>query len=254
VPLVLPVVLALIGLVALLLAVALLPHRGNVNSPPAVHFSVTSDVPVGLVSYYVERESANRSRITVKSDVFSGGLTKKPSAPASFLVFLPRGSRPVDCPSASCVHVASSYSWLQRVSYSTDSLDAQISFEVQGADFGYMANGVNAAVALPEFSYDGPESPNLEVQMHVDMGHASRYDWQSLPASYVRDGNAVWDAHLVDGRSESRNAIGIDHAAAEGDDRRTFVAGAVVGVAGGALIGALQEALHLLPTRRRASA
>ena len=49
---------------------------------------------------------------------------------------------------------------------------------------------------------------------------------------------------MTGGRIPGRAAVGINHAEQTTDDNKTFVAGALIGLAGGALLSAVQEALH----------
>jgi hypothetical protein len=46
------------------------------------------------------------------------------------------------------------------------------------------------------------------------------------------------------GITSGRIATGVNHLAQAADDHRTFFAGALLGLAGGALLSAVQEALH----------
>ena len=57
--------------------------------------------------------------------------------------------------------------------------------------------------------------------------------------------------HVIDGQGAEKCAlscseiVGTDHLSQKSDDHNTFLAGALVGVGGGAIIGAIQEGLHL---------
>ena len=78
------------------------------------------------------------------------------------------------------------------------------------------------------------------------------YDWSSFPTSAINNSDAAWTiatTSSVSGRqavasTPGRVAVGINHARQASDNDKTFVAGALLGLAGGAILSAVQEALH----------
>jgi hypothetical protein len=58
------------------------------------------------------------------------------------------------------------------------------------------------------------------------------------------NGFVIWAEDFSDGDTQSRVASGIDHDAQAHDDLMIFLAGAVVALAGAAMLAAIQEALH----------
>jgi hypothetical protein len=56
---------------------------------------------------------------------------------------------------------------------------------------------------------------------------------------------AQWQQDVASGDTPGRVAVGINHSAQTRDDIKIFIAGALLGIAGGAIIAAVQEAMHL---------
>jgi hypothetical protein len=76
------------------------------------------------------------------------------------------------------------------------------------------------------------------------------YDWSSDPPATLSNSGAAWTEAALPGRiydcgeRAGRVASGINHTAQANDDTKTFIAGALLGLAGGALLSAVQDALH----------
>lgn len=58
------------------------------------------------------------------------------------------------------------------------------------------------------------------------------------------NGFVAWAEDSSDGGTQSRVASGVNHDAQAHDDLMIFLAGAVVALAGAAVLAAIQEALH----------
>jgi hypothetical protein len=105
------------------------------------------------------------------------------------------------------------------------------------------ANGVNASAAIPEVLYGGLGQPILVVS--YQLRSASSYDWSASPTGAVSSTTAGWQQDLASGDTPGRTAVGVNHSARTDHDIKIFIAGALLGVAGGAVIGAVQETMHL---------
>ena len=105
------------------------------------------------------------------------------------------------------------------------------------------SNGVNASAAIPEVLYRGLGQPILLTLYHLRS--ASSYDWSASPVAAVTSATAQWQQDVVSGDTPGRAAVGVDHSAQTRDDIKIFIAGALLGIAGGAIIAAVQEAMHL---------
>ena len=161
---------------------------------------------------------------------------------AKATVFPPLGISFRTCPSP-CEFVPSEKlsSWSKPLILEKNGY-AVISYFVKANHFGVTYNGVTASAAMPEVYYKGPGTPNLLTQYGIPS--ASSYDWSSFPPLYANGIFASWEEPVTGGRIPGRAAVGINHAEQTTDDNKTFVAGALIGLAGGALLSAVQEALH----------
>lgn len=112
--------------------------------------------------------------------------------------------------------------------------------------FGVTFNGINASASNPEILYQGigkgTGTPLLFVVYHFPS--ASSYDWSSYPALWASKSAAAWQEAVNHGDTATRTAVDIDHARRASDNNKTFFAGALLGLAGGAILSAVQEALH----------
>jgi hypothetical protein len=116
---------------------------------------------------------------------------------------------------------------------------------IQGQGFGYATNRTEELVELPDVYINHPENFPLNIT-YEGLPSPQRYDWSSLPPSVETKSYSEWTEEVVGGYQSPKIAVGIDHSAQDHENTDTFLAGAIVGVAGAALIGALQEFLHLL--------
>jgi hypothetical protein len=139
------------------------------------------------------------------------------SAPSEFLPSLPSG----------------------KLAAATLSLDAP--------DLMVAGNGESISGNLPKLLWgDYPPPTNPPVVLLYELPDASSYQWSgaSLPSNYPED-KVVWNASPYNvGGSQ---IIAVNANAQSSDATRTFFAGAIVGIAGAALIGGIQELLHVHP-------
>jgi len=120
--------------------------------------------------------------------------------------------------------------------------EAHLNLLVKASSYGAIYNGVTASVAIPEIYYHGGGTPTFLIIFAIPS--ASSYDWSSYPPFTVDQSSATWDEELNNGVTPARVAVGLNPAAQESKDRLTFIAGALLGLGGGALLSAVQEALH----------
>lgn len=128
------------------------------------------------------------------------------------------------------------------------SFQGRVFFTVNVADFGMSFNGITAAAAIPKIGYIGAGTPIVSV--YYPIPSASSYDWSSFPATTVTNSYAMWTIAVAKIGAQAlpftrgQVAFGINHARQATDSKKTFVAGALLGLAGGAILSAVQEALH----------
>jgi hypothetical protein len=88
------------------------------------------------------------------------------------------------------------------------------------------------------------------VSLQYNISSANTYDWSSTPPVELTNSRAVWAEQvspgtaLAPGFAQPRVASGINHAAETHDSNLILAAGVLFGLAGGALVAAVQEALH----------
>jgi hypothetical protein len=103
------------------------------------------------------------------------------------------------------------------------------------------SDGVNASAAIPEILYGAGGQPKLLTLYHLPS--ASSYDWSGSQTALVTSATAQWQTDVVSDDTPGQATVGVDHAAQQHDDIKIFIAGALLGIAGGAIIAAVQEAL-----------
>jgi hypothetical protein len=238
-----PIVLALIGVVLFLVAIALYSSPGELPTPPYATVGVVSLRPIGDIIYAAQQVSPSIAMVTIKVDLPGG--TANPTAGteiAKAVFFPPIGIKFQTC-SSPCESAPDGMemSWAKPLILEKNDY-AEATYFVKDNDFGLTYNGIDASAAIPEVYYKGPGTPTLQAQ--YDIPSASSYDWSSFPALYANDIFATWEEPVANGRVPGRAAVGINHAEQASDDNKTFFAGALIGLAGGALLSAVQEALH----------
>jgi hypothetical protein len=250
--------LAVIGCGLLSLALALLATSGDDQQPtaPQAFVSIYSFVPLNGLYYTVNRLSASTFLLNISMQTFN-----RTSSSDSFLtlqVILPPGWKFGSCSSAAadCVGRPAytvnpdgtpgmSATWQLNFVASQGSSSVEVQVPVFGRNFGYDVSSSEESVALPSVYADQP-SANFPLNVtYQNIPTAQRYDWSSFPPSVETDSYSEWTEEVAGEYQSPRIAVGIDHGAQEQQNNHIFLAGAAVGVGGGALIGALQEALHL---------
>jgi hypothetical protein len=121
-------------------------------------------------------------------------------------------------------------------------------FDIKGS-FGVAANGATAAVTFPEVDWNGTRP--TEIDLSYPVPSAPSYDWSSYPATSLTNSTAVWtepptslDVLRLTATTPSKVVTGVNHAAQQRDSNLTLLAGILFGIGGGALVAAVQEALH----------
>jgi hypothetical protein len=127
---------------------------------------------------------------------------------------------------------------------------ARAYFQIQTRNFNTTvnSNGVTASAAIPEVTYQGGGNPTILTI--YDFPSADKYDWSSFPPVVTYPDEAQWQEVQAIEVTPSRIAVGINHDGKSYDDFKLFIAGALVGIGGGALVAAFQEALHDGKTKR----
>jgi hypothetical protein len=109
--------------------------------------------------------------------------------------------------------------------------------------------GVTASAAIPEIQLYNPTGKSTVtaqsyLAVDVKLPSASTYDWSSLPPLNATKDSVTWITPLVSHNTPGRVAVGIDYSRQASDSNATFIAGALLGLAGAAFLSAVQEALR----------
>jgi hypothetical protein len=245
-------------LVAIVLGVLsyVIPPSGSSPATPASLGLVVLPTTSQIVDINVdESQSSDTYYVTVDATVNSG-----PVLPAPITV---AGYYPPDLSLRPCA----SDSHCTR--YPKDTLDLRFDLKPGSAvTGGYHHESATLTFAGPPLGFDDgsgvatAELPTVEVpldveaqqgtvgavEVHYKVPDASSYDWTTGPRPVNEDGDWVtWFLQLQPTgamfESTATSAGAINQSAQQRDQRLTFLAGALVGVAGGALVGSLQEFL-----------
>jgi len=137
---------------------------------------------------------------------------------------------------------------------------------LRGVPYNLASNSVYAAATLPEVHYVRSTSGQVirtsaqviaasgalvpvETQIALHSARSTQYVWSGspTPASIGRD--IAWTFFSpISGTAVSPSGVSLS--GQDRDTKATFVAGALLGIAGGALVGALQEAIGAARRRR----
>jgi hypothetical protein len=254
-----PIALALVGGALFLAAIVL--YYSSPGEPSPVSYAtleMKSPFEFAKIEYVVSQVSSSVAEIYVRITLPFGKRpppAKAASAKAPtqyFILFLPPGFAFRTCTAGFCTfsRQRDQYQWAEILKFKTVSPEgqsptgmAQANFFVRAHDFGYASNGINALAAIPQVFYLARGSPTLTT-VYENAPAASSYDWSSFPAESLNGARAVWDEPVTGGATQGRVAVGINHANQTKENNKAFFAGALIGLAGGALLSAVQEALH----------
>lgn len=246
-----PIVLAGVGVLLGLLAWWLYPRPTELPNASYDTVTVTSKFPVGIIDYSVDQVTSATAyvTITVQLSNLAGTPTSPPSGTVS--VALPNSIPFRACPNFSCAIASQKKgnNLFQTLTFAArPGATANATFSLSASGFGESSNGLTASAAIPQVSYECPSfyspcpTPTLETQ--YQLASASSYDWSSLPTQLVSDTKVAWNEEVTGGEAAGRVAVGISHRNQAWNDDKTFIAGALIGLAGGALLSALQELLR----------
>jgi hypothetical protein len=246
-----PVALFAAAVVFAIIALALYPSTAQLPTPQYASLGVSSiAAPVQLIRYLVRQMSPTRAEMLVTVEMPVGSQIPAPGA-VDVLAAPPRGTRFTTCPAPNCKFVSSSdfTSWAKPLIFSMKPdgagqlvPTAETGFLVDGRGFGVTDNSTTASAAIPEVLYKGGGTPTLLTQYNIP--NASSYDWSSFPTKFANNSFATWSELVTSGDIGGRAAVGINHANQSSESNDTFIAGALIGLAGGALLSGFTEAMH----------
>jgi hypothetical protein len=233
------------------------PETG-IPTPAYPDITITISQPVSSIAYSVVQARSGLVMLKISVTVYQGRNPAGSVQQQTVNVALPLGTAFQDLPLPP--------SYIQTMSKTLDfnsgffDTTATVVFPLTAHSFGSDTNGVTAYAALPDVSYQlttssrGPAPPILYSQYQITSPNS--YDWSTFPPESSDSSSATWEEFLTsttNGEVAGRVVPGIDHARQSSDATWTFIAGALLGLAGGAILSAVQELLHLEPTPARAA-
>jgi hypothetical protein len=230
-------ILAVIGLALFLIAALVYPSTAQVSSPAYPQLAIYTNARLNVINYQVvQRRRLAEVLVTVEPY----GTLPRGVARASVALIPPTGTLFIGCPRSDCLDGI----WATRLKLFSDQF-ATAKFQVRARSFGVSYNGATAATVIPQVFLLGHENNLIGFDVHYHLPSAGKYDWSSDPLAADIHSTAEWNETVSHGETPGRAVIGINHAAQANDDKRTFIAGALFGTGGAALVGAVIEALHV---------
>jgi hypothetical protein len=243
------IVLAVISLVLFLVTAGLYPSTTQLPVPLSSTLALQTTQPVASITYEVDQVSSSVAEMKITILLPVGAPFPPANTPIVGLVVSPPiGTSFTTCPAPMCKSESNGVSsWKVLLGFrpftspNGTSGIAFADFYVRAHSFGGTYNDVNASVVAPAVIYHGSGTPTLLTQYNIP--DAARYDWSVFPLDFASSTFATWSEPVSSGQISARVADGTDFANQGKDNYHTFLAGVILGLAGGALLTALQETL-----------
>jgi hypothetical protein len=241
--------LAVISLVLFLVTAGLYPSTTQLPVPLSSTLALQTTQPVASITYEVDQVSSSVAEMKITILLPVGAPFPPANTPIVGLVVSPPiGTSFTTCPAPMCKSESNGVSsWKVLLGFrpftspNGTSGIAFADFYVRAHSFGGTYNDVNASVVAPAVIYHGSGTPTLLTQYNIP--DAARYDWSVFPLDFASSTFATWSEPVSSGQISARVADGTDFANQGKDNYHTFLAGVILGLAGGALLTALQETL-----------
>lgn len=220
---------------------------GEMPSPSYATLLLNSaSFPVDVIGYHVSQQ-ADLADIQVW--VIISSYNRTPGA--TLEVIPPNTTNFLGCPGGDCgIGSAAVLNRQQVLKFAPDKSNPsqETAYESYVAkktkEFGDVVNGLTASAAIPlvTCACSTSQVPLLQVQYNIP--GAGNYDWSSFPDQKITSTGITWQEPLATyGETPGRVATGVDTSTQHTDGILTFIAGAFVGIAGGALLAAVAVAL-----------
>jgi hypothetical protein len=241
-----PIILVLLGIALLPVALALYPSPAEASAPAYARLLVVTNQNITFIDYTVFQVTPTLAKVFLK--VVRDVPTADTKAPAPFatIVFSPPLGTGFQSCHGGCARVRGrtpAFTWMVPLVFITKDANVYASFAVKAKSLGVSDNGVNAEVALPEVLYQGYGTPEILTFYH-DIPSAASYDWSALPPAAYANSTIGWNEPVAGEDTQSKIAVGINQSRQSSDDHLAFIAGALIGVAGGAVLSGIQKVLE----------
>jgi hypothetical protein len=253
-----------VGIVFAVVGVGLFPWPVPPPRPSAAQISVYDDWNIAELDYAITPLAHGRDRVTLK--IFSSIPRLTTGSNQIVLDWdLPRGEHAIRGTSGTS-RGGTVISRMLPTNRKTGE-DASVTtetFVADGASVEFIKRGASVAAELPSLEANGIDigDPNPEsgangkhptyAQIQLPIENSTNTSWQTNPPDTVGANDAKWAYYLTS--TASRRVDGTDLSVQGSEQFQGFVAGALVALAGSALIGAVPEIIHeraLRPNRVR---
>ena len=248
-----PAALAVIGVLSALGAFALYSSPSEPSAPSIATIQLKSTLSIAAILYDVTQSQVSPSiaKVTIYVQLPSDVVHAPAKAPpANLWLEAPAGISFKTCPADACRldPNESQYIWSQALDFKYEDFDSNsgeaiATFFVKARNFGYASNDTNASAAIPRVVFLGPGSVTPILYAEYNVTSAVGYDWSTFQPELTNASEIRWDEPVTGGATQGIVTAGINQASQARDNIKTFLAGAFIGVAGGALVAALQETL-----------
>jgi hypothetical protein len=238
-----PIALTILGLGLFAFALFLYPSEPTEAPTPAYsRLGLAATFPINDIVYDVYQISPVVAKIQVTAFTSENTLRLPAAKRNAVLIFSPPpGINFRNCSSPGCTESAPYAQWSVRLTFNASD-SASADFFVKASSFGVAGNGLTASAAIPDVILQDPKTSVLLAGYEIS--NASSYDWSAFPTNRVGKSYALWQEALADGDTPGRAAVGINYARQSSDSNKTFFAGALLGLAGAAILSAVQETLN----------
>lgn len=224
---------------------------GELASPPFTTIQLQSTFSIAEILYDVSEPASSITKITIYVQLPAGQLHVPAKAPVADLwLEVPPGTAFQTCPPDSCRFDPNEkeYTWLQPLDFKYEDSDSKsgeaiATFSVKAHSLGYAANYINASAAIPRVVFPGPGAGGSTFYTLYNVTSADSYDWSTFQPQLASASEVLW-SEPVTSAAEGKVAIGANQANETRENYETLFAGALIGLAGGALLAAVQEWLH----------
>jgi hypothetical protein len=239
-----PIVLTILGVGLFAFALFLYPSEATEAPTPAYsRLLIGATFPVTDIVYDSYQISSVAAEIQVTAFASENTLLHLPAAKRIVVLIFspPPGINFRNCSSPACTESGPYATWSARLTFNS-SQSTTADFFVTAPSFGVADNGLTASAAIPDVVLQDPKESILLAGYQIS--DASSYDWSAFPTNRVSQSYALWQEALADGDTPGRAAVGINNARQSSDNNKTFFAGALLGLAGAAILSAVQETLN----------
>jgi len=228
--------------VLFLVTAGLYPSTTQLPVPLSSTLALQATRPVASITYEVDQISSYVAEMKVTILLPVGAPIPPANTPAVGLVVSPPiGTSFTTCPAPACRSEPNGVSSWKVLLAFRPFTSPNGTFSVRAHGFGGTYNDVNASVVAPAVIYHGSGTPTLLTQYNIP--DDAKYDWSVFPLAFAGLTFATWSEPVTSGQISARVADGTDFANQGKDTYHTFLAGVILGLAGGALLTALQETL-----------